>query len=106
VEQLTSIFFDEWYCKNGLPSDIVSDRDKLFISRFWRALHRLTGVKLKMSTMYHPKTDGASKCTNKTVNQALQFHIECNQLGWARALLHICFDMMNTINKSTGFTPF
>ena len=47
-----------------------------------------------------------SECTNKTVNQALRFHIERNQLGWARALPRIRFDIMNTINKSTGFTPF
>jgi hypothetical protein len=71
AEDLAYIFFDKWYCKNGLPADIVSDRDKLFMSRFWRALHKLTGVKLKLSTAYHPETNGASECTNKTVNQAL-----------------------------------
>ena len=59
-----------------------------------------------MSTAYHPESDGASESTNKTVNQALRFHIEHNQLGWACALPRICFDIMNTINKSTGFTPF
>jgi len=106
AEQLATIFFDEWYCKNSLPTDIISDRDKLFILRFWKALHCLTGVKLKMSTAYHPEMDGASECTNKMVNQALQFHVEHNQLGWVYALPQIRFNMMNTINKSTGFTPF
>jgi len=99
-------FFDEWYCENSLPTDIISDRDKLFISRFWKALHHLTGIKLKMSMAYHPETDGASECMNKMVNQALQFHVEHNQLGWVHTLPQIRFDMMNTINKSTGFTPF
>ena len=61
AEQLAYLFFDKWYCENGLPSDIVSDRDKLFTSKFWKALHRITGVKLKMSTAYHPQTDGASE---------------------------------------------
>jgi len=77
AEDLATLFFDEWYCENSLPTDIVSDGDKLFVLRFWKALHRLTGVKLKMSTAYHPETDGSSECTN-----------------------------MNTINKSTGFSPF
>jgi len=71
AEELAYLFFDKWYCENGLPSEIVSDRDKLFVSRFWKALHKLTGVKLKLSTAYHPETDGASERTNKTVNQAL-----------------------------------
>ena len=106
AENLACLFFDKWYCENGLPSEIVSDRDKLFISRFWKSLHKLTGVKLKLSTAYHPQTDGSSERTNKTVNQALRYHVERNQLGWARALPRVHFDLMNTVNKSTGFTPF
>ena len=106
AEDLAYLFFNKWYCENGLPSEIVSDRDKLFVSRFWKALHKLTGVKLKLSTAYHPETDGASERTNKTVNQSLRYHVERNQLGWVRALPRIRFDMMNTVNKSTGFTPF
>ena len=31
AEQLADIFFDKWYCENGLPLEIISDRDKLFI---------------------------------------------------------------------------
>jgi hypothetical protein len=106
AEGLARIFFDEWYCENGLPGEIVSDRDKLFMSRFWKALHKLTGVKLKMSTAYHPQTDGASERTNKTINQCLRFHVERNQTGWRRALPRVRFNMMNTVNASTGFTPF
>ena len=106
AEDLAYLFFNKWYCKNGLPSEILSDRDKLFISRFWKSLHKLTGIKLKLSTAYHPETDGASEHTNKMVNQALQYHIEWNQLGWAHALPRIWFDLMNTVNKSVGFTPF
>ena len=71
AEQLAYVFFDKWYCENSLPTDIVSDRDKLFISKFWKALHKLTGVKPKLSTAYHPQTHGVSEQTNKTVNQCL-----------------------------------
>jgi len=106
AEDLAYLVFNKWYCKNRLLADIVSDRDKLFMSQFWKALHKLTGVKLKLSTVYHPETDSASKHTNKTVNQALHYHVERNQLGWVHALLCVHFDMMNTVNKSTSFTPF
>ena len=76
------------------------------MSKFWIALHKLTGMKLKLSTAYHPETDGASEHTNKTVNQALWYHVEQNQLGWVQALPCVHFDMMNTVNKLTGFMPF
>lgn len=69
-------------CKNGLPLEIISDHNKLFVSKFWETLHKLTGVKLKMSTAYHPQLDGASKWSNKTINQSLQYHVKHNQTGW------------------------
>ena len=106
ANNLTNIFFARWYCENGLPLEIVSDRDKLFISKFWQAFHKLTGIKLKLSTAYHPETDGASEPTNKTVNQCLCYHVERNQKGWVKALPLIRFNIMSTVNKSTGFSPF
>ena len=71
AEDVALLVFDNWYCNNGLPLNFVSDRDKLFVSCFWKALNKLTGVKLKMSSVYHPQTDGASGQINKTVNQSI-----------------------------------
>ena len=34
AEELTNLFFQEWYCENGLPLEIILDCDKLFTSRF------------------------------------------------------------------------
>jgi len=56
--------------------NIISDRDKIFMSKFWKALCKLTGVKLKMFSAYHPETDGSSERSNKTVVQALRYHVE------------------------------
>ena len=106
AESLAKLFFDRWFCKNGLLLNIVSDRDKLFMSQFWKALHKLMGMKLKMSTVYHPETDGSSTQTNKTVIQAIHFHVECNQEGWVHALSWVWFNIMNTINKLISFSPF
>ena len=61
----------EWYCEHGLLEVIVSDCNKLFVSKFWKALMKLAGVKLKMLTVYHPQTDGMSEQINKIVNQAI-----------------------------------
>ena len=106
VEQLAELFFDHWYCENRLPLEIISDQDKLFMSKFWKVLHNLTGVKLKMSTSYHPEMDGSSKHSNKTVIQAIHFHVKRNQKGWVQALPRVQFNIMNTVNKLTGFSPF
>ena len=106
AEGFAELFFVHWYCKNGLPADIISNHNKLFMSHFWKALHHLTTVNLKMSTSFHPETDSTSECTNKMVIQMLQFHVERNQHSWSRTLPLICFQLMNTTNTLTGFTPF
>ena len=106
AEDLALAFFNNWYCENGLPLNMFCDRDKLFMSRFWKALTKLTGVKMNMSSAYHPQTDGSSERTNKTLNQALRYHVKRNQHGWVKALPRIRFAIMNTVNAATGFSNF
>lgn len=106
VEQFAVLFFNEWYCKNGLPDEIVSDRDKLFVSKFWKALTKITGISIKMTTSFHPEGDGISERSNKTVNQSIRYHARRNQKGWVRALPKICFDIMSSVNASMGFSGF
>jgi hypothetical protein len=106
AECFAAQFFDLWYCENGLPLNIVSDRDKIFVSKFWKALTKLTGIKLKMSSAYHPETDGSSERSNKSVVQCLRYHVSRNQTGWVKSLPLVRFNLMNTINVSTGFSPF
>lgn len=106
ADEFAVLFFNEWYCENGLPDEIVSDRDKLFISKFWKALTKITGISLKMTTSFHPEGDGISERSNKTVNQSIRYHVKRNQKGWVRALPRIWFDIMNSVNASTGYTGF
>jgi hypothetical protein len=106
AEQTALVLFNHWYCENGLMTSLISDRDKAFTSKLWEALHKLTGVKLKMSTSYHPETDGGSERTNKTVVQAIRYHVDRNQKGWHASLPRVRFAIMNSLNASTGFSPF
>lgn len=43
---------------HGIPTSIVSDRDRVFLSSFLRALFKLQGTSLCMSSSYHPQSDG------------------------------------------------
>ncbi|KIJ43418.1 hypothetical protein M422DRAFT_253298 [Sphaerobolus stellatus SS14] len=99
--QVATILFNDWYCENGLMLQLISDQDPLFTSEVWTALHKLTGIKLNMSTAYHSQTNGSSEHTNKTVNQALSYHVNNNQKGWSKTLPCICFAIMNTTIPTT-----
>ncbi len=57
---------------HGLPKSIVSDRDSKFTSKFWTELHRLLGVRLKMTTSFHPQGDGQAEWMIQTIIQIIQ----------------------------------
>lgn len=52
---------------HGIPKSIVSNKDVIFLSNFWQELFKLQGTTLKMSSSYHPQTDGQSEVINKCV---------------------------------------
>jgi hypothetical protein len=51
-------FFEEVVRLHGFPCSIVNDRDLVFTSSFWTKLFKLAGVKLQMSSVFHPQSDG------------------------------------------------
>ncbi|GAA5879222.1 hypothetical protein JCM16303_003124 [Sporobolomyces ruberrimus] len=106
AKKIASRFFEEWVRFFGQPLRIVSDRDKLFTSRFWKTLHRRMGSRLQMSTVFHPETDGRSERTNKTVVQVLRSLVSRTQSDWSRHLATTEYATNSATNVSTGRTPF
>ena len=69
AEDLAKIFVKEVWKNHGLPTDIVSHRDTKVTSHFRQALMDLLGIQTKMSTAFHPETDGQSERVNQTIEQ-------------------------------------
>jgi len=57
-KEVAELFIKELVRLHGFPASIVSDRDKLFVSLFWKELFKKTGTQLKISTVYHLQTNG------------------------------------------------
>ena len=57
AEDLVYIFLRFIHSNYGLPEKIISDKDKFFISRFWKLLINQLEIKHKFSTIYYPQTD-------------------------------------------------
>lgn len=43
---------------HGMPKSIITDKDPIFVSKFWQEIFTMSGTKLKLSSSYHPQTDG------------------------------------------------
>ena len=99
-------FFNEIVRLHGMPSVIVTDRDARFASMFWTTLMKNFGVKLAMSTAYHPQTDGQSERMVRTFKEMLRHYISNTQHDWVDHLPSLEFAYNNSLNPTTGFTPF
>lgn len=81
--KIAQLFKDNIYRPHGIPLNIISDRDPIFLSKFWKELFRLLGTKLSPSSSFHPQTDRQSEILNrkKRRNDNIFRQLRQNQLG-------------------------
>ncbi|PNX92970.1 Ty3/gypsy retrotransposon protein, partial [Trifolium pratense] len=106
AHKVALLFFDT-VCKiHGMPRSLVSDRDPLFISKFWRELFTLCGTTLRMSTAYHPETDGQTEVYNRVLEQYLRSFVHHKPSQWSKFLALAEWSYNTSIHSSTGHSPY
>jgi hypothetical protein len=99
-------FHNEVYRLHGLPSTIISDRDKVFTSNLWQELFKLSETTLNMSSAYHSQTDGQTE----RLNQCLETYLRCMTQAcpnkWMNWLALAEFWYNTTMHSAHGKTPF
>lgn len=106
AKDVAELMFESIYKLHGLPAHIISDRDVLFTSNFWEHLNELIGPRLKMSSAYHPETDGLTERANRTAVQMLRELVNDKQTDWVQCLPAVEFALNSARSESTGFSPF
>ena len=61
--------------RHGLPSSVVSDRGPQFVSAVWKALCKILRINAKLSTAFHPETDGQSEIANQEMERHLRAYV-------------------------------
>ncbi|GJP69044.1 hypothetical protein CLOP_g25671, partial [Closterium sp. NIES-67] len=106
AEDTAKLFVAHVFRLHGLPRVLVSDRDPRFTSRFWHEVTRTLGTKLKMSSAFHPQTDGQTERTNRTLEQILRSFIGPTQDDWDDLLPVVEFAVNNSVHEGTHEKPF
>src|SRR5439155_11324505 len=83
---LAKLFHQHIVCSFGTPSSIVTDRGSLFTSQYWSSLCFHMKARRKLSTAFHPQTDGQTERQNQTLEHYLRTYVEYTQDDWAKRL--------------------
>ncbi|KAM4061938.1 reverse transcriptase (RNA-dependent DNA polymerase) [Hirsutella rhossiliensis] len=107
VDRLTkAVTLECHYRFHGMPRSIVSDRGSNWLSRFWKRFCRLAGVTQKLSTAYHPQTDGGPERMNQEVEAYLRAYVSYVQDDWGELLPAAQLALNNRESAATKISPF
>ena len=84
----------------------MSDRDPRFTSKFWESLQVALGTKLRLSSAYHPQTDGQTERTIQSLEDLLRACVLEQGVSWVECLPLNEFTYNNNFHSSVGMTPF
>jgi transposase InsO family protein len=104
--ELARLYIIHVYKYYGPATTIVSDRGPQFISAFWDEFNRILGTKLKLSTAYHPETDGQTENANQYIDQRLRPFVNYYQDNWSDLIHIIDFAAAALPHDSTGLSSF
>jgi hypothetical protein len=105
-KQFAHIFLHHVFSKHGMPDDITTDRAKLFTSAFWETFTKGIGTKRKISTAFHPQTDGQTERMNAVLEGFLRMFVDFDQENWADLLDLAEFAWGSSPSPATKVSPF
>jgi len=104
--ELARRFFEQVICKDGVPDNIVTDRRKEFTSQLWDRVCSHLSINLRLSTAFHPQTDGQTARQNQTMEQYIRAFCNYEQDNWVELLPLAELAYNNSFHHSTRMMPF
>jgi transposase InsO family protein len=106
AEDTARLYLRDVWKLHGLPRTIVSDRGPQFVAQFWKQLNKQLSTDLRLSTAYHPETDGQTERMNASLEQYLRAYVSYLQDDWAEWLPLAEFAANSQKSETTGASPF
>ncbi|GKA11101.1 ty3-gypsy retrotransposon protein, partial [Tanacetum coccineum] len=106
AHKVAELFVDIVVKHHGIPKTIVSDRDPIFVSNFWKQLFLFSGTQLSHSTAYHPQTDGQTEVVNRCLEQYLRAMVINQPHQWVRLLPWAEYCYNSSYHSSIKMSPF
>ena len=102
---MAALFAQNVFKLHGMPTSIISNKDPMFTANFWAELFKFQGVKLAMSSAYHPQTDGQTEMVNKCLEQYLRSFSIDRPIEWSDWLYLAEYSFNTNYHSTTKVTP-
>ena len=106
VAGIAKLFFLHVFHHYGLHDKYISDQGPQFASAFARELTHLLKYNLKLSSAYHPQTDGETERVNQELETYLCIFCDGHSKKWADLLPMAEFSHNFATHSATNKLPF
>lgn len=106
ASSVVSFFYEEVICRHGCPKEILTDRGTHFVNEMLNSLCDRFGVKHRLSTAYHPQTNGLVERFNRTLCETLSKFANENKDDWDQYISSALFAYRTRRHNTTRHEPF
>src|SRR5215213_11493177 len=99
-------FYEDIICRHGCPKELLTDQGTHFVNELLKAMCKRVGVKYRLSTTYHPQTNGLVERFNKTLCEILAKYSSEYQEDWDVFLPSALFAYRTIRQNTTRYEPF
>jgi hypothetical protein len=103
---VVSFFYEDIICRHGCPRELLTDQGTHFVNALLDALCDRLGVKHRLSTAYHPQTNGLVERFNRTLCEILAKYASQYQQDWDLFLPSALFAYRTIRQNTTRYEPF
>ena len=104
--KLGEMFIKEVFRLHRIPNTIVLDSGPQFASEYWKHVCKRLGMEGKLSTAFHPQTDGQTERINSALEQYIRTFVNYQQDDWIKWLLLVEFAVNNHTSETTKYSGF
>ncbi|XP_065860168.1 uncharacterized protein, partial [Euphorbia lathyris] len=99
-------FLDDIFCRFGCPRYVVSDGGTHFINRNFDMLMKKYGVRHRVSTPYHPQSNGQAEISNRELKWILEKTVSSSRKDWSQKLNNALWAYRTAFKSPIGMTPY
>lgn len=99
-------YFLKYCTRYGFPQSVLSDQGTEFTSQTFKQVDKLLSIRHKLSSPYHPQTNGSLERTHLTLKDYFKCYVNKDLNNWDEFLNFAVYSYNTSIHKSTQKPPY